>query len=279
MSFRPEVHAAVRDRLGREPRTVEPLGAGLDNAAFLVDGRLVVRLRHDEPGRVLQEAAVLEAVRSVVAAPEVEFVDAELGLLAYPLVAGTTLLEVAGEDRARHAGRLGADIGEVLGRLHLLTPQLRSVVGTDPDGPPEWRTAAQQCVPQLAGLLSRAALARVERFLGDQAPPRATNLVFSHNDLGIEHVLVDPQTLGLTGIIDWTDAAVTDPAVDHGLLLRDLGPPAFETMLVTDPIDDPERAWYIARCAAVEDLAFGIVHHRASFVDKTMASFEWLFPR
>jgi aminoglycoside phosphotransferase (APT) family kinase protein len=45
--------------------------------------------------------------------------------------------------------------------------------------------------------------------------PRArTQRPFCHNDLGIEHVLVDPTTLKITAIIDWTDAAVADPAYD-----------------------------------------------------------------
>jgi aminoglycoside phosphotransferase (APT) family kinase protein len=42
--------------------------------------------------------------------------------------------------------------------------------------------------------------------------------VFSHNDLGIEHVLIDPGTWTVTGIIDWSDAAIVDPAIDFGLL-------------------------------------------------------------
>jgi aminoglycoside phosphotransferase (APT) family kinase protein len=36
-------------------------------------------------------------------------------------------------------------------------------------------------------------------------------LVLSHNDLGIEHVLVDPATLEVTGVVDWSDAAIVDP--------------------------------------------------------------------
>jgi len=53
--------------------------------------------------------------------------------------------------------------------------------------------------------------------------------VFSHNDLGIEHVLGTPATAAVTGVIDWGDAALIDPACDFGLLYRDLGAAALPT--------------------------------------------------
>jgi len=34
----------------------------------------------------------------------------------------------------------------------------------------------------------------------------------THDDLGIEHLILDLDTRRLTGIIDWEDAAITDPA-------------------------------------------------------------------
>jgi aminoglycoside phosphotransferase (APT) family kinase protein len=71
----------------------------------------------------------------------------------------------------------------------------------------------------------------VKAFL--DAPPPASGWapIFSHNDLGIEHVLVDPGTWTVTGVIDWSDAAIVDPAVDFGLLYRDLGPAAAQAAL------------------------------------------------
>ncbi|KAF1734348.1 hypothetical protein CRV24_005886 [Beauveria bassiana] len=44
--------------------------------------------------------------------------------------------------------------------------------------------------------------------------------VFLHADLKGEHIFVDPDTGRLTGVIDWSDACVGDPAVDiHGLAI------------------------------------------------------------
>lgn len=48
----------------------------------------------------------------------------------------------------------------------------------------------------------------VEAFLYASPPGGGYALVFSHNGLGIEHVLVDPVTWRVTGVIDWGDAAL-----------------------------------------------------------------------
>lgn len=113
----------------------------------------------------------------------------------------------------------------------------------------------------------------VGRFL--EAPPPiepAARRVFSHNDLGIEHVLVDPATLRITGVIDWSDAALTDPAYDFGLLLRDLGPVA-----LTACGPHAERAWFYARCAVLEDLAYGLASGRDRYVEKSLSGLRRLF--
>src|SRR5438876_1167930 len=72
-------------------------------------------------------------------------------------------------------------------------------------------------------------------FLAAPPPPGPGALVFSHNDLGIEHVLADPRTWAVTGVLDWGDAAITDPAYDIGLLYRDLGPAALDAVIGTYP--------------------------------------------
>ena len=106
--------------------------------------------------------------------------------------------------------------------------------------------------------------------------------VFTHDDLGIEHVLADPSTWAVTGVIDWTDAAVTDPARDFGRILRDLGPAALEAALTAAgrPADGSlrDRAVAYARCGVLEDLAFGLSTGRPTYTGKSLAALGWLFP-
>ena len=82
----------------------------------------------------------------------------------------------------------------------------------------------------------------------------------------------------VTGIIDWSDAAICDRAHDFGLLLRDLGPGALDATLASYGTKiDIERAWFYARCAAIEDLNYGVETGRDAYRTKTLDALSWLF--
>ena len=75
-------------------------------------------------------------------------------------------------------------------------------------------------------------------------------------------MLVDVEANAVTGVIDWTDAAVTDPVRDLALIYRDLGPEIFELTLAhyEGHFDnaDRERTVFYARCKLLEDIAYGL---------------------
>jgi aminoglycoside 2''-phosphotransferase len=54
-----------------------------------------------------------------------------------------------------------------------------------------------------------------------------------HRDLVPEHVLFNPATGHLTGVIDWGDAGIDDPAVDFAGVRRQLGAEFAQQMLAT----------------------------------------------
>ncbi len=84
-------------------------------------------------------------------------------------------------------------------------------------------------------------------------------MAFCHNDLGAEHLLVDAGTNSITGVTDWTDAAITDPTYDLALIYRDLGPEVFDLTLDyygrRFDAADRERTVFYARCSLLEDVA------------------------
>lgn len=99
-----------------------------------------------------------------------------------------------------------------------------------------------------------------------------------HQDLGIEHLLVDSGRL--VGVIDWTDAALADPARDLGLLLRDLGRPALRATGVACPDLIPgaaSRVLFHARCGALADLAHGMRTGQGAYVGTSLAAVNTLF--
>jgi len=55
--------------------------------------------------------------------------------------------------------------------------------------------------------------------------------VLVHGDLSAEHILFDPDTQRITGVIDFTDAIITTPLLDFVYLYRAYGRDFFERLL------------------------------------------------
>ncbi|WP_305785719.1 phosphotransferase family protein [Symbioplanes lichenis] len=231
---------SVLRRHGLVGARVTPLGAGLDHTAVLVGDDLVLRFGSS----VAFESRLLGflAPRAPLPVPVPLFHDVREGCLAYRLLPGTPLL-TAPVDRQQAVPALS----RFLAWLHA---QPAPDLPRDDTPLHEWLTQARNEYDTVAGVIPARHRRTVENFLRAEPPPDTPQRVLAHNDLGAEHILVDPAGT-VTGIIDWSDAALADPAVDQARLLRDLGP-AF---------DEPARegrVLFLARCMMLEDLAYGV---------------------
>jgi aminoglycoside 2''-phosphotransferase len=74
-----------------------------------------------------------------------------------------------------------------------------------------WQTVEIDVLPLVAAHVREAITAEYRRVV-DQRPAFPPALV--HRDLAPEHVLVDPDSGRLTGLIDFEDATVGDPVID-----------------------------------------------------------------
>jgi aminoglycoside phosphotransferase (APT) family kinase protein len=255
---------------------VAVLGAGLDHHAFRV-GDLVVRV--GAPGaEAIREAALLCLLgdRLSLPVPRPRFSDPR-GVLAYPLLPGRPLL-----GRTPPTGA-AAQLGRTLAQLHAIDPAVVDVDGlTELTGPAELHAVdptpvdipVEAADPQewLTDLTGPPELLRV---LHADPPPVATERVLAHADLGAEHLLAADGRL--TGVIDWSDAAVTDPALDFARLYRDFGPTFLDEALRAYGRDSPafrRRITFFARCAALEDLAY----RHPDYTRAATRSLAWLFP-
>ena len=155
----------------------------------------------------------------------------------------------------------------MLAELHAINPadppDRRTVdpIPVDEADPREW----------LADLTGPPKLLRV---LHADPPPTSTERVLAHADLGAEHLLATDGRL--TGVIDWSDAAVTDPALDFARLYRDFGPTFLDATLAAYGRDSPafrRRITFFARCAALEDLAYD----HPDYTRAATRSLDWLF--
>lgn len=100
-----------------------------------------------------------------------------------------------------------------------------------------------------------------EDYLADDAHFRFTPALI-HRDLAVEHILHDPAHAKLTGVIDWGDTAIGDPALDFTGLLRGAGEAFTERVLAAYalPIDESlrRRARFYAAIVPFHALRFGL---------------------
>jgi aminoglycoside phosphotransferase (APT) family kinase protein len=273
----------VAERLGPLADDPRPLGQGTAHQAYEV-GPYVVRLV-DEPGAasaaaLSREAALLERLqtRLPVAVPYPILVAPDLGAMAYRALPGRPLLDVRFSDRAG----LLHDLAALLRAMADLDVQaLGDLVSPDPHPLDVWRDEVVEDLLAHQHALSTKEVGFVRAFARAPAPPAPTREVFCHNDLGAEHLLVDEASGHLLGVLDWSDAALTDPCRDLGRLTRDLGVGAVDRLLAgagiaPDPLDR-RRIEFHARLAALEDLSHGIASGDNRYLDAARRSLTPLF--
>lgn len=210
------------------------LATGWDNTAFVVNGQWLFRFPRRQiavPG-VQREIAVLPrlAARLPLPIPDPRFVGQPSSRYPWPffgagLLPGRELADSGLSDSER-AGA-AASVGRFLRVLH--DPGLVALVDdaglpVDPMRRGSAPVRAHRARAVLDRLVHRGiwpADSDVSRFL-DQAErtaraadggPGGGPLVVSHGDLHVRHLLVD-QDGSATGIIDWGDLCLADPAVD-----------------------------------------------------------------
>lgn len=279
-----EIGALLRRRWpGYEVRTVVELGEGGDNLAYEVNGELIVRLSKEaDPGAravlVRGEAALLAVVAglSTLPVPVPAFADPEAGALAYPKLPGRPLNERPVPEPVRLAPALGGFCAALHGAP---VERLAGLVRPDAFPMGAWLEEARGHYREVERCIPAAHRPAIEEFLGRAPPGEPPSLVFCHNDLGAEHVLVDAVG-AITGIIDWADAAIADPAVDLALIFRDLGPEVLDRTL--DHYGRPwsgadrERMAFYARCALLEDLVYGF-RGAPAYAAAGLAHLPWTF--
>lgn len=238
--------------------------------------------RYDDLDRRLELLGRI-ADRVDVPVPEVVRALPREGCYVVRRLPGTPLIDLPARQAAA-AKPVGRAVGHLLAELHTWDAgAYADLAAVDDYTPADWLDETTELVRDLEPVLDAAQRRDVRRFLARPAP-RAGRSAFSHNDLGIEHILVtESGPPRITGVIDWGDAAVTDPAYDFGLLLRDLGPSAFDSSLAAYAEragsfgDIPARAPFYAVCALLEDLAFGHADARPEYVEKSLNGWQWTF--
>jgi aminoglycoside phosphotransferase (APT) family kinase protein len=221
------------------PARLEPLGTGWDNAAYTVNGRWVFRFprRKIAAGLLENEARILPrlAPHLPLRIPQPVWHGRPEGAYPYPfagyeLLPGVTAcaVEWTPEERLRNAPLLG----RFLAALHGIEVDDETLARGPGDelARADLRKRAPLILERLAqveaehpaveGAGVRAWLSR----LVDTAP-WTRRPCWVHGDLYARHLLVD-EHLTVTGVLDWGDVHLGDPAIDLTIAFTFLPPEA-----------------------------------------------------
>jgi len=234
-----ELESRVRDAFPLLAFAKAELNAyGEDNFVLVLDREWIVRIPRDEAhlGRFAAELGLLHALGSVspVRVPNYVYVTADATMGAYRIIEGAEmtppLFALMGE-QARRAVLI--EIAGFLGVLHALP--METIRQPDALVQRCWR--GEQFAALYRGM-RRAKIARVappatmKRFDAfHQAFETERRFVprLAHGDLSDDHILIGADGR-LSGIIDFTDAAWGDPAIDFAYFWR-LGEDCVDTVL------------------------------------------------
>jgi aminoglycoside phosphotransferase (APT) family kinase protein len=230
---------------------VAPFGSGWDNAAFLVDRRFIFRfpVRRIAAPLIEREIAILPLIApalplpipaaTFIGVPSLVFPHAFAG---YPLLAGTPsdTLELSEDARAG----LAEPLATFLRALHAIPPATiaAATLPGDEIGRLDHEKRLRVTRERVAFLSAEgyADLAPCVDWLAAN-PPRALApdaCVCVHGDLYARHVLIDDR-VSPTGIIDWGDVHIGDPALDLAIAYLMLPAAAHERFRAAyGPIDE-----------------------------------------
>jgi aminoglycoside phosphotransferase (APT) family kinase protein len=252
---------------------VRHLGSGWDFDAFLTTDGWVFRFpRRAECATTLDTERRLHDVVAAVLPPSVAVPKTELmgqpgpafpcRFAGYRFIPGVAADTVPPSLLSITAG----SIGQALGAIHGVPEAEARAAGVrempaDEPGRQRWLDDRLRAAGALRGIDSVVGRA-VDWLEGNvrrrppayPGPPHLT-----HDDLSPEHLLVDPETGALAGILDWSDAALGDPARDFAPLVAWHGWAFADEVLRSYPhrIDDGfrDRLRFTARALSVLWLA------------------------
>ena len=204
------------------------LAEGWDNSVWVVEDVWAFRFPRRQiaiPG-VERELAVLPRLAPLLPAPipVPQFVGVPSERFPWPffgapLLAGREPADAALDDSAREA--LGAELGRFLRALHAV--ELDVDLPVDPIRRADMPFRVSRTRERLAALEGWTPPSAVEQILSEaeQLPP-STARAITHGDLHHRHLLI--QNRAISGVIDWGDMCVSDPAIDLMLVWSLLSP-------------------------------------------------------
>ncbi|MDB5178818.1 MAG: hypothetical protein JWN01_761 [Patescibacteria group bacterium] len=201
------------------------LDHGWDHQVIILDERIVFRFPNSTEYLNLfrneREFLELMAKRCPIPMPRYTYMAPDGSFAGYEMVPGLELRAelfsaLSAPERERLAGQL-ADFLTALHTTPLAEVEPLKVEWEDPAEYQEWLVKGAK--QHLEGLLSERDYAKVQEILAEFATlvPQDLPKTLVHQDVSDEHLLWDAEA-GRLGVIDFSDRALADPAVDFAEL-------------------------------------------------------------
>lgn len=216
---------------------VSRLAAGSDHEVFAVGPKWVFRFpkRIERVAWLTRELDINATVSEVLGSkvPRVELVGTPSTGFPFPFVAYRRLPGVAADQvRTGDLGGLARDMGRLLSKLHRIDAESIPPPPTagETDSWEQLRVNLTEVADVVRACLPADLLTKAEPYLaGRVVEPRQDGpRRFIHNDICPDHVIIDPASRRLVGLIDFTDAMVGEVVLDFVGLIGLAGYPFIE---------------------------------------------------
>lgn len=274
---------------------VQPITRGWDSFVLDVNDEFIFRfpMRDDVVAQLERERHVLPKLALTLSTPIPQFEMLGQGNASYPytFVGYRKLHGVPLEDETitqQQLFTLAPALATFLHELHSFPLAQAVQAGVQEHTPEQWRARYQEryvdlqkrVFPLLDGELCTKS-ARLWRDFLDTPAHFAFQPVLIHCDLGSEHILCDPERGVLTGIIDWGDMTIGDPALDFvGLHWRG-GHDFVQSVLAhyQSTIDATfwQRMDFYLSYGPFAELRYGVYSENTEFITQGIAGLHTLF--
>jgi len=264
-------------------KEIKKIGEGTGNVAYEINTDFVFRFpkKPENQKQLEQEISFQEILKnySSLPIPEFKYLPNDHSFVGYQKLLGTPLLYI--HEEFKGWDNFSQQIGDFLTKLHTIpTEKLRGLnLLTENKTFEDWQKYSYPFYEKTRYLIPGKYISGIERYFQSTPQGGVSGLVFCHNDLGIEHILISENEV--SGIIDWGGVALTDPASDFARIYRDVGEKAIDGVLAVympTQINKKElrdRAMFYGKCLIFEDLFCGI--RDDVYLQKSLAALEWMF--
>lgn len=261
---------------------VEFLGEGWDFYNWLVNKRWVFRFpkRHSDIDTLVHEKRILNQLNLPVKTPQFEFwvdrpSDFHKPFAGYAYLPGSPLIDFNSD--MCDLATIGKTMGEALTQLHQQS-LTRPLVPVDPLK--LWTEGFEEILSKAQSDLDVDIERQLrEAFSSYRFRDRTEHQVTTHNDLGVEHILMHDSAT-VSAVIDWADCATANGFVDFAGIWAWGGDSALVATLIHYYMEPkPEDVAQIrihGLCYALEQIAYGRAVHDTK---RQSAAKQWLYER